>query len=284
MAKMAKMANVLKELDRSAGEAYKKGRISFQIGRFEEALTDYNEAADAWNRAASISFEIGKKASGKAFLEKAWDARSCYGMALFKLERYEEALGIVDAALELKPESPVEWSNRGFVLSALNRNEEALEAFNRALVLDPESPKILTSMGIVYFRMGLLEKALDTFDCALAAEPKKASDWACKIPRFSFFSRNKAPIVKPDNAGAWYWKGKVFLELGENEKALNAFKMALESDPDHLDSLLTGGDLLCKFEEYDEALRCYVRALKLSPGNEAASRGKEFCEAKINGC
>jgi tetratricopeptide (TPR) repeat protein len=231
---------------------------------------------------AGLFFEKGKEARGKEFLEKASEARSCYGMALFKLERYEEALEIVDAALELKPESPTEWSNRGFVLSALGRNEEALESFEKALSLDPESPKILTSKGIVYFRMGLLKKALDTFDCALAAEPRKASDWACKIPRFSFFSRNKAPIMKPDNAGTWYWKGNVFLELGEKEKALKAFRMALESDPDHLESLLTGGNLLCEFAEYGEAFKCYVHVLKLSPGNEAAKKGKEFCEAKIN--
>lgn len=39
--KMAKMANILKELDRAAGEAYRKGRISFQVCRFEEALAAY---------------------------------------------------------------------------------------------------------------------------------------------------------------------------------------------------------------------------------------------------
>ncbi|MGB9938603.1 tetratricopeptide repeat protein [Methanosarcina sp.] len=282
MAKMAKMENIFKEIDRSAGEAYKKGRISFQTGRFEEALAAYGEAVDAWKEVAGLFFEKGKEASGKEFLEKSRDARSCYGMALFKLGRYEESLEIVDAALETKPESPTEWSNRGFVLSALDRNEEALEAFEKALTIDPESPKILTSKGIVYFRMGLLKKALDTFDCALAAEPRKASDWACKIPRFGFFSRNKAPIMRPDNAETWYWKGNVFLELGEREKALDAFKMALESDSDHLGSLLIGGNLLCEFAEYGEAFKCYVRALKLSPGNEAASKGRELCEAKIN--
>lgn len=231
---------------------------------------------------AGLLFEKGKEDSGKEFLETARDARSYYGMALFKLERYEEALEIIDDALELKPDSPTGWSNRGFVLSALDRNEEALEAFEKALAFDPKSPRILTSKGIAYFRMGLLKKALETFDSALAAQPKKASDWACKIPRFSFFSRNKAPVMKPDNAEAWYWKGNVFLELGEKEKALDALRKALENDPDHLNSLLTGGDLLCEFAEYGEAFKCYVRALKLSPENEAAERGREFCEAKIN--
>ena len=89
-----------------------------------------------------------KKASGKEFLEKAQEARSFYGMSLFKLERYEEALEIVDAALEVKPDSPTEWSNRGFVLSALGRNEEALEAFEKALFFDPGSPKNPDQQGV----------------------------------------------------------------------------------------------------------------------------------------
>jgi Tetratricopeptide repeat. len=46
--------------------------------------------------------------------------------------------------------------------------------------------------------------------------------------------------MKPENAETWYWKGNVLLELGEKEKALNAFRMLLESDPDHLNSLLSG--------------------------------------------
>lgn len=181
------MANKFKELDRSAEENWEKARISFHVGRFEEALDAYGEAAEIWKDMADIFFEKGKNDRGKEFLERAREARSCYGMALFKLERYEESLKIVDVALELRPESPTEWSNRGFVLSALGRNEESLKAFEKALAFDPKSSKILTSKGIVYFRMRLLKKALDTFDEALSIEPSKASDWACKIPRFSFF-------------------------------------------------------------------------------------------------
>ncbi|MDM7919540.1 MAG: tetratricopeptide repeat protein [Methanosarcina sp.] len=276
------MANSLRDLDKLAEESYKKARVLFQMGRYEESLAAYGEAEEAWKKMADLLIEEGKENGAKEFIEKAQEARSFRGMSLFKLRRYQEALDIIDSALEIKHESPTEWSNKGFVLSAMGRNEEALGAFEKALSFDPESPKILTSKGIVYFRMGLPEKALETFDRALSTEPKKASDWACKLPRFSFFSRNKAPIMKPDNAETWYWKGNVLLELKEKEKALEAYKMALESDPDHLNSLLIGGNLLCEFSEYGEAFKCYVRALKLSPGNEAARRGKEFCEAKIN--
>lgn len=276
------MANTSKELDRAAEENYKKARISFQMGNFEEALSEYGKAAEIWKEMADRFFEKGNESLGKEFFEKEQEAKSCCGMSLFKLGRYEEALQIVDSAIEVRPENPTEWSNKGFVLSALDRNEEALEAFEKALSFEPESPKILTNKGVVYFKMGLFEKALEIFDKALAFEPKKASDWACKIPRFSFFSRNKAPIMRPDNTETWYWKARVFLKLEEKEKALSAFKMALETDPDHLASLLDGGNLLYEVKKYEEAFKCYVRALKLSPGNEVAKKGKQLCEAKIN--
>lgn len=275
------MANPLKDLDKAAEESYKKARISFQMGHFEESLEAYQKAEEAWEEMASRFSEAGKEAREKEYLEKTQEARSCSGMALFKLGRYEEALEIVNSALETKPESAIEWSNKGFVLSTLERNEEALEAFEKALSYAPEAPKILTNIGIVYFKMGAFEKALEIFNKALNLEPKQASDWACKIPRFSFFSKNKA-VMRPDNGQTWYWKGNVFLAFGEKEKALNAFKMALESDPDQVDSLLSGGKLLCEFAEYEEAFKCYSRALKLSLGNETAKQGKEFCELKLN--
>jgi len=275
------MANPLKDLDKSAEESYKKARISFQMGNFEESLEAYEKAEKIWEEMASQFSKEGKEAREKEYLEKAQEARSCSGMALFKLGKYQEALEIVDSALEISPESAIEWSNKGFVLSALERNEEALEAFEKALSYAPEAPKILTNIGIVYFKMGAFEKALEVFDKALSLEPKKASDWTCKIPRFSFFSKNRA-VLRPDNGQTWYWKGNVLLALGEKKKALNAFKMALESDPDQVDSLLSGGELLCEFAEYEEAFKCYARAMRLSPGNETAKQGKEFCELKLN--
>ena len=48
LTKTTKMANTLKELNRSAEENCKKGRISFKVGKFEDALAAYGEAADAW--------------------------------------------------------------------------------------------------------------------------------------------------------------------------------------------------------------------------------------------
>lgn len=275
------MKKTLKTLDKKAEENYSKAKVFFQMKRYEEALQAYRDAETVWQQVAALLSENGKEEDSQKVLSLICEVRSSAGMALFKIGRYDEALAVVDETLEAKPESPTEWSNRGFVLSALGRYEEALEALDKSLALNPDSTEVLTSRGIVFFRTGQPEKALEAFEAALAVEPKSASDWACKLPRFSFFSRNKAPVLRPNKAEPWYWKGKVFESLDEKEKALEAYKTALESDPEHLNSLLSGGDLLCEFREYKEAFKCYTRALRLSPGNPVAKAGKELCEQSI---
>jgi len=62
---MAKMANTLKELDRSAEENCKKSRDFLSDGRFEEALAAYGEADEAWRKMADLLLEKGKEDSGK---------------------------------------------------------------------------------------------------------------------------------------------------------------------------------------------------------------------------
>lgn len=275
------MKKTLKNLDKKAGEHYSKAKVFFRMGRYEEALQAYKDAETVWMQVADLLSENGKEEENQKVLNLVFEVRSSAGMALFKIGKYEEALAVVDVALKTKPESPTEWSNRGFVLSALGHYEEALEAFDKSLALNPDSTEVLTSRGIVFFRTGKPEKALEVFEEALAVEPKEASDWACKLPRFSFFSRNKAPVLRPNKAEPWYWKGKVFKSQGNKEKALEAYKKALESNPEHLNSLLNGGDLLCEFKEYKEAFKCYTKALKLSPANSSAKAGKELCEQKI---
>lgn len=44
------MANSLRDLDKLAEESYKKARILFQMGRYEEALAAYEETEDSWKK------------------------------------------------------------------------------------------------------------------------------------------------------------------------------------------------------------------------------------------
>lgn len=55
------------------------------------------------------------------------------GMALYRLERYEEAVSSYEEALRLRPDDPEAWYNKGIALSDLERVDEAIQALCIAL-------------------------------------------------------------------------------------------------------------------------------------------------------
>jgi len=51
--------------------------------------------------------------------------------------RATEALQAYERTVQLAPDFPDAWNNRGVLLRKLDRREEALECFARALQIDP---------------------------------------------------------------------------------------------------------------------------------------------------
>lgn len=62
---------------------------------------------------------------------------------LRNLERYEEALELLDKALALDPENSDALHNKGVVLFSLGQREEAIELLDKAIEIDPENSDAL---------------------------------------------------------------------------------------------------------------------------------------------
>ena len=193
------MANPLKDLDKSAEESYKKARISFQMGNFEESLEAYEKAEKIWEEMASQFSKEGKEAEKKNIWKKPRKPGHVQEWLFSNLADIRKHLRSLTLLLR--------WSFLRVLLSGpikvlcsqpWREMKKRLKLSKKPFLYAPEAPKILTNIGIVYFKMGAFEKALEVFDKALSLEPKKASDWTCKIPRFSFFSKNRA-VLRPDN-------------------------------------------------------------------------------------
>jgi hypothetical protein len=64
----------------------------------------------------------------------AWTAKA---NSLIRLERYNEALPILDEAISINPKFVKSWFNKSWALSELKRYEDALVAIDKAIQLEP---------------------------------------------------------------------------------------------------------------------------------------------------
>jgi tetratricopeptide (TPR) repeat protein len=119
----------------------------------------------------------------------------------------EEALRMIELALENDPTDAWSLYQRGRMLAARDDLDGAVDSFTRALDIELDLPDVLAALGEVANRRGDYAAAERYFERALALEPKLASVGALR--------------------------GVNFLEMGALGDAEAAFKQALSVVPDH---------------------------------------------------
>jgi predicted O-linked N-acetylglucosamine transferase (SPINDLY family) len=80
-------------------------------------------------------------------------ATKALSFALIGLERYQEALPILDEAVRRNPQDPELHNNHGIVLSWLMRWEDSIISFQKARALTPNDTELLKNMASALFRM-----------------------------------------------------------------------------------------------------------------------------------
>ncbi|MBI5901340.1 MAG: tetratricopeptide repeat protein [Rhodocyclales bacterium] len=98
-------------------------------------------------------------------------ALKALSFALIGLERYRDALPILDEAVRRNPRDAELHNNRGIVLSSLTRWEESLISFQRARALTPDDPELLKNMAGALLRMERWNEAVPILLEAIEIHP-----------------------------------------------------------------------------------------------------------------
>jgi tetratricopeptide (TPR) repeat protein len=166
------------------------------------------------------------------------------GLALWQLERYEEATQWLDRADPRRVQDPGFFALQGMVVRRLPGGEgRALEAYQRALELDPER-------GDVLFNIGNLLKE---------TQPEQA------IPYYE-----KSLALNGNAAGAWHNYGLALNEAGQCLKAAQALKTSLRLGPSDADAWCNLGLAFFGLERFERAKHCFRHAIALD-GSHATS-------------
>lgn len=123
------------------------------------------------------------------------------GITLFRLDRRDEALPYLKAAIAADPDHAEAWACLAVDAEARASWQEALTALDNLVRLQPQQAGLMLRKGECLLRMNRTPQALAAFDAAVKFDP--------------------------DNADAWSARGNLLRELGQLDEATRSFHQAL---------------------------------------------------------
>jgi tetratricopeptide (TPR) repeat protein len=162
-------------------------------------------------------------------------------MAFRKQGRMEEAVAVLEGALEKSPENRRAMNLLGAWYILMGRYDEAKKVLESLLELDPDFIDAYLNLALAYFYLEQLEKARLTADNIIARNPKdakaqkligaillKQTRYEESLPYFK-----KSIELAPFNHETHFNLGLSYQGLGMKDKALNSYARAVELDPDN---------------------------------------------------
>ncbi len=168
-------------------------------------------------------------------------AYAMYGAALYWLGDIEGAIYQFDMALKKDPQNAAAYQLKGIALARKGDSDGALENFLKSLELDPKRGDINMNIGSVYFSRGLMSSALS-------------------------YMKN-AVKIEPSNPLYLYQIGLIYFYLERYDDAADFFKLSYSRSIDYHEPVLWLGLSLERMGKYPEALKNYLKAVSMSPGD-----------------
>ncbi|QTN38160.1 tetratricopeptide repeat protein [Cryomorphaceae bacterium] len=145
----------------------------------------------------------------------------------FQEQDYERAFADLNKSVEVDPEYPNAYVNRGNVYSMRKEYQKAMKDYDRALELRPTYYDALTNRAITNALLGNYESSLADYGRALEIQPNNAQiyfnrgytyfqmrDWDA-----SYTDYNKALQLNPSNGQAYYYRSMVESQRGNLDAA-----------------------------------------------------------------
>jgi tetratricopeptide (TPR) repeat protein len=262
-----------------------KAEVSYELGRFEEALACYDEALKLYDGEFPdlLSYVCERKIK-----------------VLTEMGRLGEVVETYDEALASKPDDSSMHYEKGEILVELGRLEEAVESFDRAiesregedafLIFDlheayREKIRTLKKLGRLEDAVESCEEAIKTYDdeyATLSHDPYYEEEYPGilyhpyleKIEALKELGRSEEALATYDEALTRFGedenlsrgKGDVLLELGRHEEAVAAYEEAFIGDRDYsYEELIEAGQNEYILKNYVEAVTYFNAAARSKP-------------------
>ena len=265
------------------------GLAHFRDGRPLEARTCYQQAltidaahADAQHLMGLLFLQAKQYNDALAWIVRAIQRQpkpeylASFAMVLQLHGRGEEALNVIDKAIQLRPRDAGLWCQRGDIFIQLARLDLALSSLQQALEFDPHHHDALYKSGILLHKFERNAEALARLDLSDRLFPDHAPTLRTRawvlycLKRFeeSADDGRRAHELDPDNAEICNNLGLALRRLRRNEEALAWFEKAIAIQPGFADAFDNRLVALFHLHRFDELFALSDRMISLGLSNE----------------
>jgi len=219
---------------------------------------------------------------------RSFAPRHMLGVIRFQQGRHDEAIALIQGALDLNSNVAAAWVNLGHVQNAAGRPEEAAAAYARAVALQPADVGVLGALVTALWARGRHDDALAGMDQLVAL---RSDDVEIRHHRANMRRQAKrlegaladydmVLKARPDLAETWSNRGAALSEMGRSAEALESLDRALALEPDLPAALNNRAFTLRELTRFDKALVDLERAIAQAPDYAPAhaNRGRILSE------
>lgn len=223
---------------------------------------------------------------------------------LLKIGKYEDCIKLLNKIIESNLENSEVYFLRAEANSNLGNDLEALENYNKAIILDNKNENSYNNRAIIYEKLKKYNLALEDYSEAINLakdDPiiySNRGDLHMKMQEYNLADKDldKAIGLNYDNNGTWYNKGIIFYIKNDYQKAIEFFRLAIDSSPldpkgkkieeiikitekleeekndnERVKLFYENGNLFKLLEDYNIALLNYEKAKEIQNFQEAMS-------------
>lgn len=235
-----------------AGDAYKvhynMGMSYRNKGLFDEAEKEFRECLRLNEDAAEARYAVA-------------ESTLCSG-------KYEEAIHVLQDALRRGCDPLKCYNALGIAYLMQGQTGSALECFERVLVQSSAEPLTLNNIAVAQYTLGDVDKALDNFQKAVESGNNDAR-YNLALHHLKTTEYEKAlALLDYEGVDAYFGRGLVYMEQGDDQKALDVLKLVLQDAPHHAGAYYNLGFIATRLGRYEDSLTYIRKGMEIEPNYE----------------
>ena len=227
---------------------HRLGKIKDAIEDTEQARQLYPRSAEPWARLASLNVGNG-------------DANN--------------TLSLMIKSVELDPGNSGNLYNLGWMFEQVGDMPKAIELYQRAIQGSPVSFEAMNNLALIYEQNGQTERAIDLLERAIAVDPElevgyfnmanhyvRQREWKMALAAY-----DRILEINPTSAPASIEKGRIHIEVGDADAAVEDLNRALEFDAHSFDAYYLLSTAYEKMNHIKEAVAAAEEAQRIHPNS-----------------